>query len=213
MQQRSEITRAKILSAAEQEFSEKGFYGARINEIAEVSQVNKALIYKYFGDKEELYQCVLLSVYERLKDLESQIIASSNSDYRQKLSGFIDIYFQFLEDNPTYVRMVMWENLNHAKYFKARQVNKTKDSIIKALDQIVIEAKASHRIPDSVDSKQLMLTLIACSFNYFSNMDTLTEIVQADLRSEESQRKRIKAVKDMLLAYMDSGGCDDRCEG
>lgn len=202
MQLRAQNTMASILKASEQEFSEKGFFGARINEIAKLSGSNKALIYKYFGSKDELYQTVLYAVYDRLGQMEAKIITDEGASYQDKLSLFIDIYFQFLQDNPTYVRMVMWENLNHAKYFKARQVNRTKDPIIRELDAIVAQAKADHSIPSSIDSRQLILTLIACSYNYYSNMDTLTEIVGQDLRSQEFQKKRIQAVKDMLFAYM-----------
>ena len=53
-QQKSEITKSRILLAAESEFSVKGFYGARIDEISKVAGVNKRMIYEHFGNKENL---------------------------------------------------------------------------------------------------------------------------------------------------------------
>jgi AcrR family transcriptional regulator len=44
-------TRRRILDAAEQVFSRKGFDGARVDEIASTAGVNKALIYYYFESK------------------------------------------------------------------------------------------------------------------------------------------------------------------
>ena len=55
-QPKSEITKAKILASSEFEFSEKGFFGARIDEIAERAGVNKRMIYEHFESKENLYR-------------------------------------------------------------------------------------------------------------------------------------------------------------
>ncbi|MDD6042488.1 MAG: helix-turn-helix domain containing protein, partial [Eubacteriaceae bacterium] len=65
MQQRAERTRSEILLASEMEFSDKGFSGARVDEIAARAGVNKNLIYKYFGNKESLYKTVFVIVYDR----------------------------------------------------------------------------------------------------------------------------------------------------
>jgi len=51
--------REKILQAAIQEFSEHGLAGARTGAIAAGAQVNKALLYYYFRDKESLYTAAL----------------------------------------------------------------------------------------------------------------------------------------------------------
>ena len=51
-----------------------------------------------------------------------------------------------------------------------------------------------------------MITLIGTSFNYFSNSDTLSQIVREDLMAEDAVDRRIRSVTDMLLAYMDARG-------
>ena len=47
MQDRAQNTRKKILAAAEWEFSEKGLYGARVDDIARAAGVNKSMLYAY----------------------------------------------------------------------------------------------------------------------------------------------------------------------
>lgn len=47
-------TKEKILKVSEQVFAEKGFDGARVDEIARKAGVNKALIYYYFDGKDDL---------------------------------------------------------------------------------------------------------------------------------------------------------------
>ena len=52
-------SRQRILDAARAEFSEKGFDGARVDDIALRADVNKALIYYYFKSKDDLLQDLL----------------------------------------------------------------------------------------------------------------------------------------------------------
>jgi TetR/AcrR family transcriptional regulator len=49
-----------ILRAAALEFAERGFAGARVDEIASRAGVNKAMLYYHVGDKAALYEKVIL---------------------------------------------------------------------------------------------------------------------------------------------------------
>jgi TetR/AcrR family transcriptional regulator len=49
----------RILKAALKEFSTYGLSGARMERIAEVAKVNKAMIFYYFSSKEKLYEVVI----------------------------------------------------------------------------------------------------------------------------------------------------------
>ena len=51
--------RDAILDAASAEFAERGFAGARVDEIAARAGVNKAMLYYRIGDKQTLYNAVL----------------------------------------------------------------------------------------------------------------------------------------------------------
>lgn len=208
MQQRAERTRAEILSAAEEEFSEMGFYGARMDEIARRAGVNKALIYKYYGNKEELYKTVFYNVYDRFSLQEKQILVDQGLDYKAKIRRFVQMEFEYCAQNPSYVRMIMWENLNYAKYYKEREMHRTKAPIIEGLEQIVSEARKGGKLLPSVSAKQLLLTLYGCCFNYFSNLNTLSGVMESDMRSPESIGRRVQAVTEMLVAYI-GGGSDD----
>lgn len=53
-------TRQSLLESATEVFVEKGFSGARVEEIARRAKANKAMIYYHFGSKEKLYRAVLL---------------------------------------------------------------------------------------------------------------------------------------------------------
>ena len=59
----AERTRAEILEVATHEFAQRGYSGARVDEIADQTSTTKRMIYYYFGGKEQLYIAVLERAY------------------------------------------------------------------------------------------------------------------------------------------------------
>ena len=52
-------TRSRVLGAAAEEFAANGLAGARVDRIARLAGVNKAMIYYHFASKENLYQTII----------------------------------------------------------------------------------------------------------------------------------------------------------
>ncbi len=66
-------TRRDILAAAAAEFSEKGYAGGRVDDIAARTRTTKRMIYYYFGGKEQLYAAVLEEMYGGMRDAEQAL--------------------------------------------------------------------------------------------------------------------------------------------
>jgi AcrR family transcriptional regulator len=62
--------RERIIEAAEKIFSEKGFYEAKVYQIADLAEVSVGTIYRFFKSKEELYSAVLK---KKLSELERRV--------------------------------------------------------------------------------------------------------------------------------------------
>ncbi len=71
----AEATRAALLERATREFADRGYDGARVDEIAEAAGINKRMIYAYFGDKEGLYRAVLDACLAQALDLAHEGLA------------------------------------------------------------------------------------------------------------------------------------------
>lgn len=70
----AERTRAAILDAAQEAFSTRGYTGTGVREITAAAGVNAALINRYFGSKEKLYE-------EALADLlDSSVLTHASPD-------------------------------------------------------------------------------------------------------------------------------------
>lgn len=202
-QARAEQTRQKILIAAENHFSRLGFYGARIDEIAAEAGVNKRMIYEYFGNKKELYQIVLRQVYLLLGDYEEQLFSgTADADPAQAIHQLIRLYFSFLHQNPHYVRMLMWENLNEGQYFSEMNMGDSRNPIKNALHDIVKRGQEAGIFRSELDERHVLMTLFACPFNYFSNRYTMQRIMETDFAAPEEIESRIAFTTELLLTYL-----------
>lgn len=200
-QPKSEITKAKILAAAEYEFSEKGYFGARIDEIAERAGVNKRMIYEHFESKENLYRETLLSVYKKLAECESGFYVD-NLEPRLAIKNIIYVYFKFLDETPNFVRMLMWENLNNAESLSAEEVRKLKAPTLEYIGNQIKRGKEEGVFRQDIDEYQIIVSLMNFGFSYFSNIHTLSAILGKDMTDSSEILKRAEFVSNMILEYL-----------
>lgn len=201
----SEQSRQDILRAAEIEFADKGFYGTRIDEIAERAAINKRMIYEYFGNKEELYKIVFSTVYNRLTEIEFKLL-ETNLHGKEAIEVIIRSYFKYLKENPTYVNLLLWENLNKAYYVKDLDYVGGKYIVIEKMKKIIEQGKEEGIFKKEIDTEQVVFSLMSYPFTYFSNKYTLCKLFSKDLSTGQEMEKRINSMIEMFLSYL----CTDR---
>jgi AcrR family transcriptional regulator len=105
----------RILKAAGSVFSESGFSGARVDEIAKRAGVNKAMIYYHIGDKEKLYAEVISNVIGNT----AEMIAGKIKDIRdpeEKLRVYVRTFARNIDDNPQVAPVMMREVASGGKH-------------------------------------------------------------------------------------------------
>jgi TetR/AcrR family transcriptional regulator len=197
----SQKSKQDILSAAEILFARKGIYGTRVDEIAKEANINKRMIYEYFGNKEELYKAVLVEVYGRLGFKEIDVL-SDKEDPVDAIRKLIRLYFKFLKENTTYVNLLQWENLNEGKYIQDENFTGIKDPTLALLRKIINKGKEDGIFHSHVDTEQVILSLLTFIFAYFSNRYTLSKLFDKKLDNDDNINRRIEHVTDMFLAYL-----------
>lgn len=197
----SEKSKQDILEAAEQQFSEKGFYGARIDEIAALAKINKRMIYEYFENKETLYKTVLFRVYKRMEDAEYELL-KSDPEGIAFIRAVIGAYFDFLSANPSFVNILMWENLNKGRYLGELSDEQVRRRTLDVFKEKIKQGKAAGVFRPEVDEQQTVLSLIVVCFANFSNRYTLSRLFSQDMAEEEILKERKKHTLDIVLSYM-----------
>lgn len=98
-------TAETILQSAAEVFAEKGFDGARVDELARAAGVNKATLYYQIGDKEALYHAVLTRVLQRAAD-ELCATLDTLDEGEKKIRAFVDIFARHT-DSMRYAAPIM----------------------------------------------------------------------------------------------------------
>src|SRR5689334_17771271 len=111
----AERTRAEILEVAAREFAERGYNGARVDEIAARTRTTKRMIYYYFSGKKQLYVAVLERAYARIRTAE-QAVNVDHLDPVAAIRRLAEITFDHHEAHPEFIRLVSIENVHHAEH-------------------------------------------------------------------------------------------------
>jgi len=97
--------RTAILAAALEVFSERGFHGASLEDVAAQGGVSKALIYEHFDSKRELERALLeMHVHELLGRVTAAITAADSEE--ERLRAGVDAFLAFVEERPVAWRLL-----------------------------------------------------------------------------------------------------------
>jgi TetR/AcrR family transcriptional regulator len=147
-EEKREDTLRRILAASKDVFAEKGFAGARVDEIARRAGVNKATLYYHIGDKEALYSETIHDVVGRASvNLAKGIVLSLSP--QDKIRTYIRIMTDTFNANPQMPRIMMREIASGGQNLPEVFV-KDLLSIITTLTSIIEEGKTKGVFTDTL---------------------------------------------------------------
>ena len=102
-EEKNAASRQKILTAALEEFSRKGYEGASLSTLCAEKEISKGLIYHYFSGKEELYLLCVGQCFEAFTACLAQAAEALHGSAREKLGDYFDARLRFFAENPLYL--------------------------------------------------------------------------------------------------------------
>lgn len=164
-------TRDKIFRAATQVFEEKGYSGARMQEIADKAGINKALLHYYFRSKDQLFMAVFQVLISKMFE---KIFATFRADlsFKEKIKLFLDQHIDFLIKNPKLPLFLLNEmSVNPSVVDGVRETLKYGE-----LRDLIYEKHAKelkgYGIKKS-DMPQLMITVVSMSIFPYAARDMI----------------------------------------
>src|SRR5688572_30846446 len=91
--------RERILEAAVRIFAEKGFYNAKVSQIAEEAGVADGTIYLYFKSKDDLLISLFEDRMEKINDdLRGRLARAKSAD--ERLRQVVMLHLELVQSNP-----------------------------------------------------------------------------------------------------------------
>jgi AcrR family transcriptional regulator len=187
-----EATKRRILDAALREFSDKGIAGARVDAIAARANVNKRMLYYYFGSKDGLFRAIL----QRRVDEGSAAFRDSDVAGPGRLAR----RQSDLANERDYVRLLAWEALeggNHAVDESLRR------SYFKRWIAAVEAEQAAGTVCAELDAAQLVLSELCLVLGPLM-VPQLTRMITGCSPTSPKQLERRAAFLDALERHIEA---------
>ena len=196
-----QAVRDSILWAASEEFSQRGYYGARVADIATKSHFSKRMIYYYYKGKRTLYQAVLLEAYRFIRRAEIGLQLEGCTP-RAALELLTRNTFDYHANNEAFVRLVVDENMHGGRNIgDIQQIRSVNASVIDQLADICARGRLDGSLRSDLDPLQLHLSISSLCFYAVANRHTVAAIFDFDVTSEVARQLRRNEAVRMVLAY------------
>lgn len=195
-----------ILDAAEQLFADQGFSRTTVKQLGRAAGVNGALLYYYFGGKEQLYR----AVFERLvaamvSRTMGRLEAAAPSSAR--LRGFIEAQVETVLANPNLPKLFVRELVDHDAEHAVEQIQHIAATSFKRLCELIQAGQAEGRFRPEVDPKFAAISTVA-QVAYFFIARPAVRILLGSPKHELSSeviRSFTRHAADFALAALASG--------
>jgi AcrR family transcriptional regulator len=198
----AERTRAEIIEVATREFADKGYAGARVDEIAAKMSTTKRMIYYYFGNKEQLYVEVLEHAYAGIRAIEQELDVA-HLDPVDAMRQLAELTFDHHESHPDFIRLVSIENIHRAEHIaRSTVLSGLADPALDVLARILDRGHATGVFRGDVDPLDIHMVISSFCVFRIANRHTFEAIFKRDMLDPDRRAHHRRMLGDLVLAYL-----------
>lgn len=194
-------TEEKILRSAEEVFQDKGFSGARMQEIADHAEINKGLLHYYFKTKDKLFEAVFNKALNLMISRLNHILASETT-LEGKIDLMVDAYMGMLLKHPHLPRFVINELNRHPDQFVGNILKRGELPNIRAFANS-IQHEIDRGTIRPFQPKQLIINIIGlCVFPFIARPMIQGLLTIDNVEFEQMMQERKQLVTDFIKSAL-----------
>lgn len=201
MSTHQENTSERILKAAEEEFMNKGFAGAKTVEIARKAGVTHAMLHYYFRTKEMLFDRVLDDKICCLAEGVVQALQTPGRTFQERLAEGVARHFDFLAAHPSLARFVVNEVISKPE--RLVMVQRTLGGVLRIIvehTQQEIDELAARGEMVPMRMEDLLLDFVSLNAFLFIALPAMEPFVlrEGETREEFLERRKQENIEVIL---------------
>ena len=102
-EEKNALSRQRILEAALEEFSHRGYEAASLSNVCVEKGISKGIIYHHFKDKEELYLLCVERCFAQISAYLREAAGKLSGTAEEKLAAYFDARLRFFALQPVYL--------------------------------------------------------------------------------------------------------------
>jgi AcrR family transcriptional regulator len=170
--------RKDIIKAAEKVFFAKGYDQVTMDEIAREAEVNKALLYYYFKNKEALFFAVNLYGVRILHQMYSKCSNLNMGGY-DKVKAMIQALYDFSKEHPDYFRIYCYtgtERFQMSDNEDAQEIVDLRTGMWRIMVEAIINGIRDGTIRNDLDPVEMSIYLNTLAINAL-NLELTSKMV------------------------------------
>lgn len=203
----SDIVISDILEVATREFAAHGLAGARIEKIQQQTRTSKRMIYYHFGSKEGLYRAVIERAFEIAREVDKDFDPQKGTP-EQALKQIANNAFEAFTQNPSFVRLLTFENLAGAPYIRQSQhASRLNRMAMADLESVLKRGHADGSIRKDIKSLDVYINMVGlCYYHVAHYAGYLAAGFQSKehtrIQSNAFHKQRKRAIQDACWRYV-----------
>ena len=165
----------EILQVAEKLFSEHGFDGTSVRDIAKEASINIAMISYYFGSKEKLLEALIIT---RISDLRLQMenLFKENLSPFEKIDKLIELYITRINKNCSMYQIIHFEITSKKREINYESFNEVKKYNLEILRNIIEEGQNKGLFAKNINVALIPPTIMGTYFHFQMNRPLYNDI-------------------------------------
>ena len=199
--------RAHILSVAEELFAESGFDGTSVRDIAQLANVNLAMISYYFGSKEKLLEALIEDRAGYTLGILEELSKNTTLTPWDKIDRQVDFYVEKILGNYRF-HCIMSQQYNQTRSPEIKEL--LINIKLRNLDQIksVISDGQKKKVFRKVDVELTMASVFGTLTHITNSKSLYCRLMKIDESDDLAYRKKIAPrlkthLKQMMRAHLD----------
>ncbi len=197
----------QLLESAEVLFSQKGFDGTSVRDIAEAAGINTAMISYYFGSKEKLMEEIFERKSLNIREKVDNLMKDDSLDPFQKIYSLVDVYVEGIFQRKTFHRILLCEQIINQNPPIIQMLEKMKTRNSECINDLIRLGQKKGLFRKNIDIPMLTNTLIGTishmliNIEFYKNYHGLGSL--GDEEFERVVKKKVSAhIKNIYKAIL-----------
>jgi AcrR family transcriptional regulator len=199
--------RAHILAVAEQLFADNGFDGTSVRDIAQLANVNLAMVSYYFGSKEKLLEALIEDRAGYTLGILEELNKNQTLTPWDKIDRLVEFYVEKIMNNYRF-HCILSQQYNQTRSTEIKElIIKIKSRNLEEIKKVIADGQ-KKKMFRKVDVELTMASVLGTLTQVVNSKTLYSRLMKIDETDDATYRKKMSTrlnthLKQMLRGHLD----------